>query len=193
MIKALDFTAGVVNRNVVEKIGEVISETGEKEVDFTGTTILNYTHETIAEKMVFDGMIPKNINNKRDRDKIEYHRMKLLQPEVDTIHDFMEVFKKRFPVGTPCILDKTIVKGNKYNEMLRYIILIEEFKENKIIIRKYHCSKVQPKFFRAVGKDHKSLYTRTEIDFVDLFLQEIQITHPKNELEKGILDILFSF
>ena len=193
MISAKEFTAGVVNRDVVEKISERMKETGIKEVDFEGTSILTYTHETIAEKMVKEGMLPKNINNSIDRDKIEFHRVNLMRPKVDNINEFIHVLKKRFPEGTPCILDRTPSRKLKYNESLRSIIYIEEFQETRVIIRKYYCSKVQPKFFKEVGRDDKSLYVLTEISYVDLYNNIVQINHPKNELEKEILDILFSY
>ena len=193
MIKIKDISEYIVNINVLYKVEDIMDKTGIKEVDFKDTVLLDYTHEKIAEMITFKGLIPFNISNEDDRNKIEYFRLKLMQPDVDNINEFIEVFKKRFKVGSVCVLDRTIKKGLKVNENKRSIIMIEGYDKKRVYIRVYHSSKVQPKFFEEYGgKDSPQLFIRTEIMFTDLYNNEVIIDYPKNELERQVIDVLFN-
>lgn len=193
MIRALEFTAQNINSTIVDRIRKKIEETGDTEIDFGGTEILELVHKDIAELMISHGVSVYNISKLSDRDTIEYHRQLLMKPQVDDIEQYIEVFKTRFPVGTVCILDRTVMKGLAINENRESIIMIDAIFHNRIRIRKYHHSKVQPIYFRmAGGHDSPSLYSIEEVFFDELYNNEIVIDHPRNQKERDILDILFS-
>lgn len=192
-LKVIDYTAQNVNRRIVECLRDEIVAKDIDIVDFKGTQILEMVHEDIAKLMVDLGVTLINVPELDDRNTIEYHKKQLIKPEVESIDDYIELFKKRFPEGSICILDRTIVKDMVGNENRLSIIMIKDIFGDRVRIRKYHHSKVQPKYFReAGGKDSSELYIITEINFIDLYNEEISIDYPRTERERFILDTLFS-
>lgn len=192
MIFVTDFTYEYVTPIVVERIIEKMKETGDTQIDFKGTSILRHTHKSVAELVVLHGADLFNIENMKDREIVEYHIDQLEDPRVDNINDYIKILKKRFKKGEVCILNEKKYIGRRDNGYKRSLILIENYIDRGILIRKYYASKVQPKYFKeAGGKDSPSLYTITELGYTDLFNGLIRLEHPKTQLERDVIDILF--
>lgn len=194
MLKVLDFTEMVVSPGVMQKIREELEKQENKVVDFAGAVILEYVHEIIAESIIKDGLVPINIADSCDRDKIDYYRRKMLQPQVDGLGEFIRVFKKRFKVGDVCVMDKTLYKGLKTNESRRSIVMIEGYNDKKksVKIRVYYSGMAQPKYFRENGGyNSEKLFYRAEVNMLDLYNDEILIEYPRDDLECRVIDILF--
>lgn len=191
MLRALDFTSNVVSMKVLEKILKEVEITGDKDVDYKGTVFHDNVYETLAKHYLYYDIRPFNIERSIDEDLIEFNILKLQQPKAKSIAEFKHIFKKRFPEGTVCVLDKTSLKMVKERQKNRKVILIEEILENYVRVREYYSSKMQPRYFRKKGPDNPELFIRSEVSFVDLYKQEIVIEYPKNGREVEVIDILF--
>lgn len=191
MIRAKDFSYTIA-RTVIDKIVVKAKETNDYKVDFSGTVIPKYSHEKLAEAIVQHGILPLNIEDDKDRNKVEFHKNLLLQPNVETFEDFVSLFKKRFPEGTVCIIDESLVKTSS-SENQRKIIMIDKYndKNGTVFIKKYLASLVQPLYFKKLGYNNSKLFTVSEIDLNSLYNKEFLIDFPRNENEKKLLDILF--
>lgn len=193
MIKATDYTYEYVQPVVVDRILDDVLKTGDTVVDFKGTKIQKYAHEKIAQMMVYAGVEVLNIENDNDRNIIEFMKYKLEEPKADNIKDYVEILKKRFKVGEACILNEKVYMSKGNCSYKRYLVLIEEYKDTRVVIRKYFSSMVQPAIFeRAGGKYASCLSYITELSYVDLFQGEVRLEHPRNNLERQIIDILFN-
>ena len=192
MIKVNKYAYEYVSDKVIDSVLEEIKETGDKQLDFSGLSILNYTHECIAKLVAYYDVELFNIESLKDREKVEFYLDKLNDPHTDNINNYKLILKKRFKKGDVCILNERKFIGKRDGGYKRSLVLIKDYIDRGILIRKYYSSKLQPKYFEeAGGKDSKSLYINTELSYVDLYNGEIRLENPKNSVERQIIDVLF--
>lgn len=163
----------------------------ERLVDVGSTNIMRGAHKDIADFILRTGTILVNATSK-DLDLIESHRIKLMEPEIESYDDFKEMFMKRFSEGTVCILDNSLSKSRRFGDKGLYILMIEGFNGDYVYVRKYFPSKVTPEIFAEHGGyNSNQLYLVESYSIHDIFAKDVFIRYPVNENESSYLSLLF--
>lgn len=189
-IKARDYSPNFIDHAVFVRMADDI--TGDRPVlfDFEDRTVLSKDLDSLAaiviERQVAVYGLPEDLEDRLDTLK------RLLSDQIiDTMEEFIYMFNQKFPVGTYCIWDRSLLdKKELILESKHTIVRIEGIHDNYLHLRSYIGSKMEPRYILEYGGlDSPELYRNTTIHVTELFNQEEDIRYPKDGKETAILEL----
>lgn len=188
IVKAREYTHLFVDQSVINLMSESVSE-GDV-LDFNDVNVMDSDLGLLAETVINKGVEIRGL----DEDSLvilDSHVRKLSAPIYESLDDFKEMFKVKFPKGTLCIWDKTLDKNLSPNENRLSLVMIEDVYDNFVRFRLYKSHMIEPRYVAEKGGlDNRDLYTVESTHITDFATKSVTFRYPKDEREEIILDIL---
>lgn len=187
-IKAKNYTPLFVDNSV---LGLMKKDAKEGDTfDFTGVNVMDRALNILAEILI-DMDIKITGLDEESKELLETYLRKISDPEFDDIDEYIKMFKAKFPIGSLCIWDKTLVENLPGAESKMSIIAIEGIYQNFVRIRLYKSYLMEPRYVSEHGGlDNRELYTLESFHISDFISKHILFRYPRNEIEEITFDLL---
>lgn len=188
LIKASDYTPLFVDNSVLELMRKD-SEDGDT-LDFSDVNVMDRAINILAEILLESDLDVIGLDEESS-ELLETHLRKLSDPEFEDLKEYKHMFEKKFPKGTLCIWDKSLVQNLPGTETKMSLVMIEGVYDNFVRIRLYKSYLMEPRYVSEHGgMNNRQLYTLESFHITDFISKNILFRYPRNDTEEIIIDLL---